>query len=213
MEKLNDDLLKKILEELSALELRVAARTCKSWRKAVPDNDRRLSCIVTSAGSNEVMLFDARGRLNAATKVKPTKWPPKSGKACPGFNWPTCVALGPKGELFVSQYRVSGVLQFARSPDGYAYQRTLASRPCFDQPEGVVHAHDSLYLASGDVISRLRLSAPHASQVLSKTKPYLDGYRYWGMTRGPDGHLYLAAHECDGGSYLEPTARNTGGLP
>ena len=118
-----------------------------------------------------------------------------------GHDWPTCLALGPRGELFVSQYRVRGLLQFARSPDGYAYRRTVAAGPRFVSPEGVVHAHGSLYLVSVDrgVISRL---SP-AGRVLAESLPFEhDGrfYVYWGMTRGPDGHLYLAAHESEGGS-------------
>ena len=49
------------------------------------------------------------------------------------------------------------------------------------------------------VISRLSL----AGRVLAESLPFEhDGrfYVYWGMTRGPDGHLYLAAHESEGGS-------------
>ena len=93
-----------------------------------------------------------------------------------------------------------GLLQFARSPDGYAYRRTVAAGPRFVSPEGVVHAHGSLYLVSVDrgVISRL---SP-AGRVLAESLPFEhDGrfYVYWGMTRGPDGHLYLAAHESEGG--------------
>ena len=42
-----------------------------------------------------------------------------------------------------------------------------------------------------------------AGRVLAESLPFEhDGrfYVYWGMTRGPDGHLYLAAHESEGGS-------------
>ena len=97
-----------------------------------------------------------------------------------------------------------GLLQFAHSPDGYAYRRTVAAGPRFVSPEGVVHAHGSLYLVSVDrgVISRLSL----AGRVLAESLPFEhDGrfYVYWGMTRGPDGHLYLAAHESEGGSGIE----------
>ena len=63
-----------ILEPLSVLELRVAACTCIRWRDAIPAQSRLFSCIVTSAGSNEVMLFDARGRLTASFRALP---PPK----------------------------------------------------------------------------------------------------------------------------------------
>ena len=196
-----------ILEPLSVLELRVAACTCTRWRDAIPAQARLFACIVTSAGSNEVMLFDARGRLTASFRALP---PPKrrgsghtggGASAWRGHDWPTCLALGPRGELFVSQYRVRGLLQFARSPDGYAYRRTVAAGPRFVSPEGVVHAHGSLYLVSVDrgVISRL---SP-AGRVLAESLPFEhDGrfYVYWGMTRGPDGHLYLAAHESEGGS-------------
>ena len=207
-----------ILEPLSALELRVAACTCSRWRDAVPAQARRLSCIVTSAGSNEVMLFDARGRLTASFRAMPPPkrrggWRTSGAAAWNGPNWPTCLALGPRGELFVSQYRVSGLLQFARSPDGYAYKRTVAAGPRFVSPEGVVHAHGSLYLVSVErgLISRLSPTG----RVLAESVPFERlgrFYVYWGMTLGPDGHLYLAAHESEGGDYLQPTARNTGGV-
>ena len=207
-----------ILEPLSALELRVAACTCSRWRDAVPAQARRLSCIVTSAGSNEVMLFDERGRLTASFRAMPPPkrrggWRNGGASAWHGPNWPTCLALGPRGELFVSQYRVSGLLQFARSPDGYAYKRTVAAGPRFVSPEGVVHAHGSLYLVSVErgLVSRLSPTG----RVLAESVPFehLDRfYVYWGMTLGPDGHLYLAAHESEGGDYLQPTACNTGGV-
>jgi len=32
------------------------------------------------------------------------------------------------------------------------------------------------------------------------------------MTLGPDGHLYIAAHVSEGGDYLRPTPRDTGGV-
>ena len=69
-----------ILEPLSVLELRVAACTCNRWRDAIPAQARLFSCIVTSAGSNEVMLFDARGRLTASFRALPPP-PPSGGEA------------------------------------------------------------------------------------------------------------------------------------
>eukprot|EP00964_Phaeocystis_antarctica_P055737 scaffold32802_cov61-Phaeocystis_antarctica.AAC.6 len=217
-----------ILDLLSVFDLRAPACTCSRWRNAVPAQLSQLSCIVTSAGSNEVMLFDTRGRLAASFCALPPRKPRRRGhkggvaSAWPGDDWPTCLALGPRGELFVSQYRVDGLLQFKRTatltngiPDGYAYQRTVAAGPRFVSPEGVVHAHDSLYLVSADLGVINRLSVSPAGRVLAKSVPFEHLGRscaYWGMTLGPDGHLYLAAHVNDGVHYLQPTAHDTGGV-
>jgi len=223
---LSADELNLIFDSLSPLEARAAACVCRRWQQLVSPSRRRLLA-VTSAGSNEIVLFDARGRVVQRFTALP---PPQrrqrrgGGRTYRGVsswrqqrgagNWPTCLAFGPRGELFVSQYRVRGVLQFERSPHGYCYRRTVASAASLSSPEGICCAHGSLYLACVDrgVIVRLALAA---GALLEETRPFEgtagEMYVYWGMALGPDGHLYVAAHVSEeGGHYLRPTPIGSG---
>ena len=217
VEVLTDDALASIFSLLSALELRPAACCSRRWRDAIPRHHTQLCCLVTSAGSNEVVLFDARGRIAAVFKALP---PPKrrhgrggGASSWRGHDWPTCLALGPRGELYVSQYRVQGLLQFDRSPDGFRYRRTLASGARYASPEGVVCAHGCVYLACVErgVIARL---SPRG-ELLGESAAFEahgEFYVYWGMALGPDGSLYIAAHVSEGGDFLSPTPTDTGGV-
>mmetsp|Transcript_16623 Transcript_16623/g.55912 ORF Transcript_16623/g.55912 Transcript_16623/m.55912 type:complete len:255 (+) Transcript_16623:126-890(+) len=213
---LSADELNLIFDSLSPLEARAAACVCRRWQQLVSPSRRRLLA-VTSAGSNEIVLFDARGRVVQRFTALP---PPQrrqrrgGGRTYRGVsswrqqrgagNWPTCLAFGPRGELFVSQYRVRGVLQFERSPHGYCYRRTVASAASLSSPEGICCAHGSLYLACVDrgVIVRLAWAA---GALLEETRPFEgtagEMYVYWGMTLGPDGHLYVAAHVSEEGGH------------
>ena len=114
---LSDDALAcNVFAALHAFDLRRAACACRHWRDRItPLAARRLCCVVTSAGSNEIVLFDADGRVAQRIRALP---PPKrkrhgsaggggggsSWRAAVGApNWPTCLALGPHGELYASQ--------------------------------------------------------------------------------------------------------------
>lgn len=217
-----------ILDLLSALDARRAATVCRSWRDVVAQLDTSL-CLVTASGDNEVVLLDGRGRVVQRIKAKPV--PRKRGGRMihpvvlkRWTTWPTCIATGPRGDLFVSQYKVQGILQFVRTPIGYEYRRTLASGSRFASPEGIVFAHDSIYLVCVDsgTIARLSMSG----QLLEVSKPFertndygeLEFFVMWGMciNDGPhgDGHLYIAAHVGEEGNddYERPTAVDTGGI-
>eukprot|EP00617_Octactis_speculum_P014257 CAMPEP_0185760814 /NCGR_PEP_ID=MMETSP1174-20130828/19737_1 /TAXON_ID=35687 /ORGANISM="Dictyocha speculum, Strain CCMP1381" /LENGTH=264 /DNA_ID=CAMNT_0028441789 /DNA_START=438 /DNA_END=1229 /DNA_ORIENTATION=+ len=107
------------------------------------------------------------------------------------------------------------VLQFNRCASGYQYQRTLvSSNRKFSSPQGIVCAHESVYLVSVDrgTITRLSLSG----EVLEETAPYEDAmgggfYVLWGMCLGPDGRtLFVAANVSEDGEYRLPTRTNTG---
>lgn len=148
------------------------------------------------------------------------------------YNWPTCICAGPGSSLLLSQYRLPGVLQFERYIQGFRFARVAAKHNHFTAPEGVVYAHDScccyLVTVESGLISRLKpagsrgggggtsaggsLAGPLA--VCESSGPYVgpDGERYtmWGMTLGPDGNLYVAAHVADDLAYTQPTSEDTG---
>ena len=215
---LNNDCLNCVLNRLNALELRAAACACCRVRDAMllPGADhrrnRRLLCVMTSASTNEVVLFDERGLVCQRFKALPPR--SEVGEAA----WPTCVALGTAGEIFVSQYRCAkkpargpkkgGVLQFTRCAAGYRYQR--AAVRC-GSPEGIVCAHGCIYLTDTDVRNVQRILLGINSRSLGDTDPFCPvgddvDYTCWGMASGPDGHLYMAAHPGDNGNTLQPTA-------
>lgn len=152
------------------------------------------------------------------------------------YNWPTCICHGPGGSLLLSQYRLPGVLQFERCMEGFRFARVAAKHNQFTAPEGVVYAHDSCYLVTVEsgLISRLKPAGRRSGggsttaggnstagvsfagplAVWESSGPYVgpDGERYtmWGMTLGPDGNLYVAAHVADDLEYTQPTSENTG---
>ena len=235
---IDDDVLSAVVAQLSALAARRAACVCKHWWRVVeggPREARALSCLVTSADTNEIVMLDGRGRVAQRIKAMP---PPKRRRTHgssstttrswsnlrDAYNWPTCLAFGPRGELYISQYRVQGLLQFNRSFDGFQYQRTLVTGPRFGSPEGIVCAHNSLYLVSADhsTITRLAMDGhvldetvaftPGAFTPVAFTPTLDDNFVYWGMCLGPDGHLYVASHVSDDSDYLRPTQQDTGGV-
>ena len=223
---LPDELLTQILAEANVITARAARCVCKRWCDAAGGLDLSL-CLVTASGSNEIILLDAQGRIVQRVKAMPPTKRQRRGtsrtyvghsswRAMKTHQWPTCMASGPNGELLVSQYRVQGLLQFARCSTGYVYQRTLVSHPRFASPEGVVWHGDSIYLCAVDRGTISRISAGDG-RVLEETVPYEqigEFYVLWGMCLGPDGRsLYIAAHVSEeGGDYEQPTHRNTGCL-
>lgn len=217
---LSDDAMTAVFEQLTALKLRCAARACRRWLGLIPRAHLQLSCLVTSAGSNEVILFDARGRVVQRIRAAPPDAARRRGAGRrrssrhlrdDSNDWPTCIAQGAGGSLYLSQYGTRGVLQFARCLDGYHYQRSVARG--FSSPEGVVVANDSIYLISVDRGSITRLS--HDGRKLDESAQadhHGQFFVYWGMCMGPDGNLYVAAHVADDGDFLVPTAHDTGGV-
>ena len=149
MEVFPDELLASVLELASALDARRCACVCRRRRHAVTRLDVSLLLVVAS-GSNDLVLLDGRGRLLQRIPALP---PRRAGARLPRatnamYNWPTCLAQGPSGELYLSQYRMPGLLQFDRTPAGYSYTRQAVVNKRFAAPEGVVCAHGSLYLVS-----------------------------------------------------------------
>ena len=232
------DLPPELLTYIASLANTLAARqlccTCKRFRDAASSLDLSLVLVVAS-GNNDLVLLNVDGQI-----VQRVKALPAPVRRCGGhhrtrsvipsigpltasvYNWPTCVTRGPHGSLFVSQYRIPGVLQFERTVDGYKFARVAAKHSsAFKAPEGIVYAHSSLYLVSVErgVIHRLSRAGNDTSQSQSVFRvaeqsstfePDGEYYTMWGMTLGPDGHLYIAAHAADGGDYMQPTETNTG---
>lgn len=219
MRELHDELLAMILELAPALAARRAASVCRRWRALVQPLNTSLA-LVTEGGTNELVLLDARGRVEQRLKALPPRKPRHARGTSRGLGggsrrgggsaWPTAMALTPSGDLLVSQYKVHGLLLFRRTLDGFKYQRTVISSPKLESPEGVVCAHGSIYLASVESGRVTRLTPE--GRVLSETLPQLDSMVFctlWGMCKHGD-RLYLAAHRSEGGFYDEPTSSNTG---
>ena len=126
------------------------------------------------------------------------------------------------GSLYVSQYRVRGVLRFDTDPTGttYRYTRVVCSSHLLESPESIVaHANDSLLVVSAAHGTINRISPDGiVTQTLpccswSRNGPAFGTFRVpWGMCRGPDGAVYVAVHASDGGDYTKPTPRDTGDI-
>jgi len=213
-----------ILGYLSVLDLRCAASTCRSWRERLDRNypDRRM-LLVTAGGTNEIALVSTDGHIIQRFPVSPTQRTTrkrKRGLAAsrrPGreraYCWPTCMALTPAGNLLVSQYKVEGVLEFARSREGFAYRRILASHSSLTFPEGLVVAHNSVYVASVDsaIVTRLTLAGGQIIEQVGSHQDDDDMMTLWGMCISPDDRsLFIAAHVSDETDYQQPTSVNTG---
>jgi hypothetical protein len=224
-----------ILAQLTCVQAQCSGqRVCRDWRDAC----RRLHAekgfapriFVTLAADNKVMILDGDGNtVQTFTPLPPPQKKRTSNQKSSWRNqkhlykWPTCLALGPRpGSLYVSQYRVRGVLRFDTDATGttYRYKSVVASGEALESPEGLVCNSDgSLFVVSAAHGTINHVSA--GGRVLrtvscaSWTRPgsgFMAGtFRVpWGMSRGPDRALYVAVHSSDGGSYTAPTPRDTG---
>ena len=217
MHDLPDELLSLLFNAVPALELRCAMCVCSRWRVLIGVMDRTLM-LVTEGATNELVLLDGRGEVVQRVKALP---PPRrrhgvgggNGAHRGGSKWPTCMTLGPQGDLIVSQYKINGLLLFRRCPAGFQYQRTIVSHPSLASPEGVIFAHNSYYLVSVDSGKVTRLSLD--GKVMEEAEPFEmegDFYAMWGMCLHGDT-LFIAAHVSDeAGEYDLPTATNTGAV-
>ena len=195
-----------------ALDLRRAARVCRAWRDWVRHAKGTELILLSAAGSNEVILVDVRSGA-VIQRVRPLPPSKRGGRSrwskLPTFSWPTCLASGASGQVFVSQYRLQGVLELRRTPEGFRYHRTVASHGRHSSPEGLVCAHNSLYVVSADhgTVSRLDMDGRLLETAESASDTF---WTLWGMCRGPDNCLYIAAHVSEGGDYRVPTRTNSG---
>eukprot|EP00934_Nitzschia_sp_Nitz4_P001895 Nitzschia sp. Nitz4//scaffold13_size275219//141696//143036//NITZ4_000877-RA/size275219-processed-gene-0.157-mRNA-1//-1//CDS//3329536023//1895//frame0 len=227
----NYDILLIIFSFLSVLDIRRASCVCHFWKEIIQRRGfNKELLVVTVAGSNEIALVSASGHIiqrfpaSAGNRNKKRKRLTTSRHNRLTYCWPTCLETGPQGQLFVSQYKVPGVLEFTRCRNGYEYHRTLASGPSFTFPEGIVSAHNSIYVVSAENAHVLRLST--AGKILERASASIHTdlesewglglhvarlWTLWGMCISPDERsLYIAGHECDDGDYRDPTREDTG---
>ena len=171
---------------------------------------------VTMTGSNKVALIDIEsGQVQHQWAALP-RWRQTSVGGGPVWrrrtnNWVTGIACGEDFSLYVSQYRVYGLLKFSLSSNlAYKYVRTTATAPA---PEGVVCAHGCVYaveMAEGRSTSLRRLSP--SGTLLEKVDIDLAEDSLWGMCLMPecDG-LFIAAHAGeDDATSDEPTLDDNG---
>lgn len=233
---LPDGIVLRILAQLSSTQAQLSGqRVCRRWRTLVRElrscGGLATRVIVTCSGENQVAVIDPtlpsdRSVIQRFTPLPPRQKRPSRAKGhwrtCKGlFNWPTCMALGPEpGSLFVSQYRVRGVLRFDTDPSGttYAYTRIAVTSPALESPEGLVASADgSLYVISVENCTCSHVSA--SGQVLQSVDLGCStaGFRCaWGMSRAPRtglgaaAELHIAVHVSDDGVYTSPTPEDTG---
>lgn len=224
-----DDIFRHVLSYLTVLDIRRAARTCQQWNNVIEKgNYQHKLMVVTVSGSNELALISTSGQIvqeltaapvvrqrrksrkrklstTATTRTRPTE-----------CEWPTCMETGPEGQLFVSQYKISGLLEFSRSLEGYTYRRKHLAHGMVESPEGVVCAHNSLYVVSLDRASVTRISMDPKKHIkdIAKRENYLEGkWILSGMCISPDQRsLFIAGYLFDEGdfSYRLPTQQDTG---
>jgi hypothetical protein len=234
-----------ILGQLSCTQAQLgAARACRAWRshclKLQSERAFALRAFVTLASENRVIVLDARGetvqnfepmppsrsRRGARRTAAPARGHWRNDKHL--YRWPTCLAFGPvPGSLFISQYRVRGVLRFDTDPTGttYLYTRVAVSDRALESPEGIVaNADGSLFVVSAAHGTVNHVSAQGSVLRVISCSAWARGngggalgvegsFRVpWGMCRGPDRALYVAVHSSDGGEYTDPTPRDTGDI-
>lgn len=238
IDSLPTGLLAAILAQLSSTQAQLgAARTCRSWRALCAslsaEKSFAIRAFVTLAAENRIVVLDEHGQTVQSFEPMP---PSRSRRGNHGtrarghwrtckhlYRWPTCLALGPApGSLYVSQYRVRGVLRYDTDPTGttYHYTRVAASDQALESPEGIVaNADGSLF-----VVSAIHGTINHVSvqgtilrtwscAAWTRDRSPTGSFRVpWGMCRGPDRALYVAVHSSDGGDYIEPTRRDTGDI-
>jgi hypothetical protein len=233
-EDLPDSLALRVLAHLSSTQAQLSGqRVCHRWRTLTRSLHARgelaARVIVTCSGDNTVAVIDpalpsGRSVVQRFTPLPPPRrrraggrLPKGHWRSCKGlYNWPTCMAFGPDpGSLYVSQYRVRGVLRFDTDSSGstYRYSRTVVSSPHLTTPEGlVVNADGSMYVIS--VVNATVNYVSAAGKIIQTTR--LDGHGFlcaWGMSRssGSAGPvLCIAVHSSDGGEYTSPTPQDTG---
>ena len=231
-------LLAAILAQLSSTQAQLgAARTCRSWRALCTsisaEKSFAIRAFVTLAAENRIVVLDEHGQTVQSFEPMP---PSRSRRGKHGtrarghwrtckhlYRWPTCLALGPApGSLYVSQYRVRGVLRYDTDPTGttYHYTRVAASDQALESPEGIVaNADGSLFVASAihgtvnHVSVQGTILRTWSCAAWTRDRSPTGSFRVpWGMCRGPDRALYVAVHSSDGGDYIEPTPRDTGDI-
>ena len=216
-----NELIQKFLSYLSVLDVKRAACTCRQWHTIIKTHFDLNLLLVTVGGANELALVSAstghviqRFSAAAARRKRKRLLGASSPSSSTTYCWPTCLAIGPDNQLFISQYKVQGVLEFKRSPGGYSHRRTLASGRALTSPEGLVVAHNSLYVVSvaNATVSRVSL---HTGDVLEETGPFHQEdenvWTLWGMCTSPaERSLLIAGHRADGEDYRTPTPNFTG---
>ncbi|KAJ1452720.1 hypothetical protein M885DRAFT_526080 [Pelagophyceae sp. CCMP2097] len=207
---------------------------CHEWRLLC----RRVAfgrlALVTASRANTVVAFDAAGRERATlpalpwrkgTRVDPAAAGPRPPTCRTGAvprhdDWPTCTLATPR-RLYVSQYKVCGVLIYAVEADGSLQFHGLVSTPLLEYPEGLAVSRgptvnaDVLWVAtcrgsvsSFDTATGSMLFSLQLNSAASPAEPLTA----WNMTSRA-GCLYVAAH-LDGyddvGDYATPTRDATG---
>lgn len=219
------DVVSACLAHLHALDLRRTACVCWAWCDLSARMDRRIA-LVTASGTNELALVDLRtGQLIQRLKAAPQRRHGGRGARHHGgstalaSSWPTGLALNDAtNAVYISQYRVHGVLEMRRSRAGFRYQRTVVSnRAKFESPEGIAYHDGSIFLVSVEAATISRLSTDGKLLEQAHMPPGADWSVMWGMcarlrSSSSLSSLYVSAHWSDGGDYREPTPTNTGRL-
>ena len=221
---LPDDQLEDVILHLRATTLSgYPGLVCVRWHQRC--KNLRLRPVpmlaVTLAKSNKVALLDIDGSVLHEWPAIPVRKRKQRIGSGPSWlartNWCTGIACGDDGSLFVSQYRVHGLLKFSpsmspltRSSKPYQYMRTTATAPW---PEGIVCARGCVYtvdMNEGGTTSLRRLSP--AGALLEKVDIELEWDSLWGMCLMPDGDgLFIAAHVgSEDVPSDQPTENNTG---
>ncbi|CAB9510092.1 expressed unknown protein [Seminavis robusta] len=234
LEGLSEDLLLKIFGHVNVLDLRVAACVCQHWNSVIKPLDLGL-LMVTVSGSNELALLSSSSsssnttrntgssssaviqRFAASPNHRKRKrfYHTRQAAGPTAYQWPTCLAVGPQKQLYLSQYKVQGVLEFRPCREGYQYRRTLASGRNLASPEGLVVAYNSLYVVSvqNATISRLSLKTGALLERAGPAQGMNDFWTLWGMTISPcQRYLLIAGHVSDEGDYRQPTDTPTGAI-
>ena len=210
---------------------------CRTWLAAIDggrqQRERPFSgtLALTASTLNKVMFLDGALRqasdsfdavkLPEAITAMPPKLPSAAKKTSKGtrYRWPVGVAAS-NGQLYVTQYRVCGLLEYTLNGDNALLYRRMLSAPMqLDGAEGVVVGDTYVYVVSvsyGTVLCIDRKTLRIVSKVGQQQSGLAD-LIMWGMTQAADGHLYVCAHtrtleeaEAYDSGNAGPTAENTG---
>ena len=210
---------------------------CRTWLAAIDGGRQQRerpftgTLALTASTLNKVIFIDGALRQTSdsfdavkppqAIVVMPPKLPSAAKKTSNGtrYRWPVGVAAS-NGHLYVTQYRVCGLLEYTLNSDyAFSYRRMLSAPMQLDGAEGIVVGDRYAYVVSvsyGTVVCIDRETLRIVEKV-DQQQSGLEDFIMWGMTQAVDGHLYICAHtrtpdeaEAYDSGNAGPTAENTG---
>eukprot|EP00884_Botryococcus_braunii_P019625 jgi/Botrbrau1/6346/Bobra.0098s0005.1 len=221
------DVLRHIIRKLTLRDLsRLRAVSRYFCATITQDLHLHLPRIVVSSSANRLVV-EINPDDGTVVSTAPVRGQAKRKRTVRGNrayrSWHTGMAFSPyDGDLYICQYAVSGVVVL--HGESLKYRKQFVSRTALATPEGIAFARQHLYVCSAfnGTVAQVTLTGM-VRNVLTLSWPsdlmYMDDGALrsdpvpWGMTVGPDEHLYIAvdcSYEAD--SYDQVPTTTTGNV-